>query len=375
MQVPLLDLAAQHEPIRDEIMAKISEIMDSNRYIMGPEIEALEESVAEYSQCKRAIGVSSGSDALIVALMALGIGHGDEVITTTYSFFATAGAIARLGAVPVLVDIDPVSYNLDVSQIEDKINDKTKAIIPVHLYGQMADMTSIMDIANKYGLAVIEDAAQAIGSEDAQGRRAGSVGTCGCFSFFPSKNMGALGDGGMVVTNDEALADTIFQMRNHGMNPKYYHKIIGGNFRLDAIHAAVLRIKLRHLDSWSAGRQANAEEYYRLFEEAGLDQVKLPKAIYKDSGSAHYHIYNQFIIEVEDREALRSFLNESKIGNEVYYPLSFHQQECFAYLGYQEGDFPKAEHASNKTLALPIYPELTNDMQAYVVSKIAEFYA
>jgi dTDP-4-amino-4,6-dideoxygalactose transaminase len=306
-----------------------------------------------------------------MALMAEDIGPGDEVITTPYTFFATAGCIARVGATPVFVDILPDTFNIDPAQIEAKITKNTKALMPVHLYGQCADMDAILDIAACHGLAVIEDAAQAIGSEY-HGRRAGSMGRYGCFSFFPSKNLGAAGDGGMVVAQDAAIAEKLRMLRNHGMQPKYYHSILGGNFRFDTLQAAVVNVKFPHLDAWSAGRQANAARYRRLFGEAGLSQdglVGLPT-----EAPNRRHIYNQFVICVENRDALLEHLKKSDIGSEIYYPVPLHLQKCFAYCGYREGDFPVSEAAAKETLALPIYPELTDEQAAWVVEAIREFY-
>lgn len=367
--VPLLDLKAQYATIHDEVRAAIDRVAESQYFILGPEVKALEEEVAAYSQCRFGIGVSSGTDALLVALMAFDLQPGDEIITTPYTFFATAGCIARLGAKAVFVDIDPVTYNLDPAGIEAVITSRTRAILPVHLYGQMADMDPIMAVAERHGLPVIEDAAQAIGSEY-KGRRAGSIGHMGCFSFFPSKNLGGFGDGGMVVTNDPALADKLTLLRGHGAKPKYYHKVVGGNFRLDALQAAVLRVKLPHLDTWTAGRQQNAATYRRLFAAAGLDRViglpaELPNV---------RHIYNQFVIRCPDRDGLMAQLKQHNIGHEIYYPVPMHIQECFADLGYRQGDFPHSEAAANETLAIPIYPELSEAMQQSVVAAIAQFY-
>lgn len=367
--VPLLDLKAQYDPIRSEIQAAMEQVLESQYFILGPEVKALEEEVAAYSHCRHGIGVSSGTDALLVALMALDVQPGDEVITTPYTFFATAGCVARLGAKMVFVDIDPETYNIDAAAIEAKITEKTKSILPVHLYGQMADMQAIMAIADRHNIPVIEDAAQAIGSER-NGQRAGQRGALGCFSFFPSKNLGGFGDGGMVVTNDPNLADKVTLLRGHGAKPKYYHKVVGGNFRLDALQAAVLRVKLRHLDQWTAGRQQNAAIYRQLFQEMGLDSVVgLPVEV-PDSR----HIYNQFIIRCPDRDGLMAHLKENQIGCEIYYPVPMHTQECFADLGYSEGDFPHSEAAAAETLAIPIYPELTEPMQRRVVEVIAAFY-
>lgn len=378
MGVPLLDLKAHHEPLHQEIMAAMEQTFRSQAFILGPEVGKLEEQVAAYCHAKYGIGVTSGTDALLIALMALGVGPGDEVITTPYSFFATAGAVVRLGAKPVLVDIDPRTFNLDPGRIEKAMTQRTKAIIPVHLYGQSADMGPIMDVAHRRNLAVIEDAAQAIGTEYADGRRVGSIGTIGCFSFFPSKNLGCLGDGGMVVTNDPDLAERIRILRTHGSKPKYYHKLIGGNFRLDTIQAAVLNVKLKYLDQWTKRRQDNADRYEMLFQQSGLVQkgrVRLPEAVYRTSGVKHYHIYNQFVLRVERRNDLMAHLKQKGIGTEVYYPVPFHLQECFRYLGYQEGDFPESERAANETVAIPIYPELTPAQQAEVVEAFSLYYS
>ncbi|WP_447964789.1 DegT/DnrJ/EryC1/StrS family aminotransferase [Nitrospira sp. Ecomares 2.1] len=377
MNVPLLDLHAHHQPIRKEMLCAIEGVLEKGDFILGGEVKTLEARIAEYSQARFGIGVSSGTDALLVSLMALGIGPGDEVITTPLSFFATAGVISRVGAKPVFVDIDPVTYNLDPHNIAKAVTSKTRAIIPVHLYGQCADMGPILNVAKEYGLAVIEDAAQAIGAEYRDGRRAGSMGNLGCLSFFPSKNLGAVGDGGMVVTNDENLADQVRLLRTHGGRPKYYHKVIGGNFRLDTIQASVLNVKLAYLDRWTALRQQHAEQYERLFLESGLIEkagLRLPVAVYRESNVKHFHIYNQFVIGLPNREALRTFMKDKGIGTEVYYPVPFHLQECYQSLGYCEGDFPEAELASRDLLAIPAYPELTSQQQQYVVNVIQDFF-
>ena len=367
--VPLLDLKPQYEALREEIQTAIQRVVESQRFINGPEVTALEEEVADYCGADHCVGVSSGSDALLVALMALNIGPGDEVITTPYTFFATVGAIRRVGATPVFADIDPVTYNIDPEHIAQCITSRTRAVIPVHLYGQCADMEPILALAEEHNFVVIEDAAQAIGSEY-RGQRAGAMGTIGCFSFFPSKNLGAFGDGGAVTTNHPQLAQRIRILRNHGANPKYYHQFVGGNFRLDAIQAAVLRVKLRHLDAWTAGRQQNAAYYNNAFDALNLpaDVLSTP-AVVQDR-----HIFNQYVLRVNNRDALKDHLTRNGIGCEIYYPLSLHMQECFAELGYQAGDFPHSEQAAAETLAIPIYPELTDDQKQRVVQGIGEFY-
>lgn len=398
MKVPLLDLKIQYQSLKKELDEAVLRTAESQYFILGPEVKKFEEETAEFLGVKKAIGVSSGTDALLIALMAIDIQPGDEVIVPTYSFFATAGVVSRMNAVPVLVDIDPVTFNIDPSKIEEKITPKTKAIIPVHLYGQSADMDAIMQIARKHNLKVIEDGAQAISTQYKDGKCVGAIGDIGCYSYFPSKNLGGYGDGGMVVTMDEELGHKLEILRMHGSEPKYYHKIIGGNFRLDALQAAVLRVKLPHLDSWSAGRRENAELYTKLFVEAGLaeeegkinfdanNKVLLPKAIYKDvklngdkesqnqeSGIKNYHIYNQYIIRVENRDKLREFLLSQEIVTEIYYPVAFHNQECFQDLPSVKDNYPNSDFATEYSLALPIYPELTNEQIEYVVEKIKEF--
>ncbi|MFZ1080458.1 MAG: DegT/DnrJ/EryC1/StrS family aminotransferase [Candidatus Kryptoniota bacterium] len=385
MRVPLLDLKAQYASIKDEIAGALTRVAESQYFILGPEVEAFEKSLASYLGCKHAIGVSSGTDALLIALMAIDIKPGDEVILPTFSFFATAGVVARMNAVPVLTDIDPVTFNMDPDDIEKRITRKTKAIIPVHLYGQSADMDPIMAIAKRHSLKVIEDAAQAIGAQNKDGRKAGTIGDIGCYSFFPSKNLGGFGDSGLVVTNDDELGERLRIMRVHGGKPKYYHKVIGGNFRLDAIQAAVLNVKLPHLEAWSEKRRQNASMYTKWFIEAGLaeregntsfdpkNKVLLPKAVYKDSGHKNYHIYNQYVIRVEKRDDLKKFLAVNDIGTEIYYPVPFHRQECFAYLKCKDSDYPHSNFAASHSLALPIYPELAQDQIKYVVTSIDEF--
>lgn len=363
--VPLLDLQAQYRPLRDEILAAMTRVADSQRFIMGPEITALETELAALLHVEHAISVSSGTDALLLALMALGVGAGDEVITPTYSFFATAGCVSRLGARPVLVDIDPETFNVDPAAIEQALTPRTKAIVPVHLFGLSADMDPIVAIAERAGVPIVEDAAQAIGSTY-KSRLVGGIGAFGCFSFFPSKNLGAFGDAGLVTTNDATLAARARLLRTHGMEPRYYHQLIGANFRMDALQAAILRVKAPHLHAWTEGRRANAARYRTLFRDAGLDSlIALPS-----EPADRRHIFNQFVIRTPERDALKRHLDEQGIGNEIYYPVPFHLQPCFADLGYRAGDFPHAERAANETLAIPIYGELTVEQQERVVSAI-----
>lgn len=366
MKVPLLDLKAQYATIKDEVMAGIGEVLESQQCIGGPKVTELEQKVAAASGCKYAVGASSGTDAILNSLMSLDIGPGDEVISTPFTFFATTGCIARTGAKPVFVDIDPKTYNIDPALIEAAVTEKTKAIVPVHLYGQMADMDPIMAIAKKHNLAVIEDAAQSITSEY-KGKKAGSIGTCGCFSFFPSKNLGGVGDGGMIVTNDEQLYNRLVIMRNHGSQPKYYHSFVGGNFRLDPIQAVALLVKLPHLDDWSEGRRKNAAYYNKKF--AGT-VVQTP-FISDDCVT----IYNQYCIRVPRRDEVVAHLQKNNIGCEIYYPVPMHLQKCFDYLGYKEGDMPESEKAASEIMALPVYPELTDEMKDCVVETILEFLA
>ena len=373
MKVPLLDLNAQLQTIEKEVKAAVNDVIDSTQYIMGPKVVELEEQIAEYAGAKYATGVSSGTDALLISLMALDVGPGDIVITTPFSFFATAGVIARLGATPAFVDIDPNTYNLSPAALrkwfdsETEKRNKVKAIIPVHLYGQCADMDPIIEIAGRYSIPVIEDAAQAIGARypsKTGTKKAGTLGTMGCFSFFPSKNLGGMGDGGMVVTNNATIDEKLKKLRNQGAKPKYYHALIGGNFRLDPIQAAILFVKLPYLDKWHAIRQENAAYYD---ENLNVKGIKKPVVAYK----REYHIYNQYVISVmEQRDELKKFLTENNIGTEIYYPVSFHEQECFRYLGYKYSDFLNSEYAATHTIALPIYPELTTKMQDYVVDKL-----
>ncbi len=370
MNVPLLDLKAQYAPIRDEIEPVIREVIESQYFINGPQVAACERDVAAYCGAAHAVGVSSGTDALLIALMNEGIGPGDEVVTTPYTFFATAGSIARVGARPVFVDIDPVTYNIDPARVEAAVTPRTKAIMPVHLYGQLADMDPICAIAARHSLVVIEDAAQAIGSAHG-GRRAGSIGAYGCFSFFPSKNLGCFGDGGMVTTQDPVRAEKLAVMRMHGMKPKYIHRFIGGNFRFDTLQAAVVQVKLRHLDAWTEGRRRNAARYDRLFREAGLVDHGLVRT---PAVTTDRHIFNQYVVRVPRRDALIEHLKKAQVGCEVYYPVPLHLQECFAHLGHNAGDFPESERAAAETLALPVYPELTDAQAAHVVQSIREFF-
>lgn len=387
MKVPLLDLKPQYKSLKKELDEALILVAESQYFILGPEVEKMEKLLNDYLGCKYSLGVSSGTDALLIALMGIDIKPDDEVIVPTFSFFATAGVVSRLNAVPILVDSDPVTFNIDPKEIEKKITSKTKAIIPVHLFGQSCEMDEIMTVARKYNLKVIEDAAQAIGVQYQDGRCVGTIGDVGCFSFFPSKNLGCFGDGGLVTTNDQNLAERLRIMRVHGGEPKYYHKVIGGNFRLDALQAAVISVKLPHLDSWSAKRRINAETYTKLFIKHGLSEsegkikfdnknkVLLPKPVYIEKAKhiKNYHIYNQYIIRIEKRDKLRKYLAEKEIGTEIYYPIPFHLQECFSYLGYKQGDFPLAEQAANTSIALPIYPELSIEQLSYVVDSIKEF--
>jgi len=368
-RVPLLDLRAQHERIKDEIQGALERVIQSQQFILGPEVEALEQELAAYCGCRFSVGVSSGTDALIASLMAIGVGPGDEVITTPFSFFATAGAVVRLGARVVFVDIDATDFNIDPRLIPSAVTRKTKAIIPVHLFGQCADMNRILDVGRQYGLAVIEDAAQAIGSEY-HGKRAGSMGVAGCFSFFPSKNLGGFGDGGIVTTNDEELADKLRIIRNQGSHPKYYHRVLGGNFRLDSIQAAVLRVKLKHLEEWTGRRRVNASYYSKRFLESGVGQerVTTPSIV------RERHVFNQYVIRASHRDTLRSFLSDNGVTTEIYYPLALHLQECISDGRYSAGDFPVSEKASAEVLALPIYPELTVEDKEYIIELIRDFY-
>ncbi len=386
MRVPLLDLKLQYAPLRGEIEQAIREVCDAQQFVLGPRVATLEERIATYSGTRFGLGVSSGTDALLLALMALGVGAGDAVVTSTFTFFATAGVVSRLGARPIFCDIDPRTFNLDPDALARLVEEecerdedglvhrasgtRVKALIPVHLYGQMAEMDRLMPIAQRAGIAVVEDAAQAIGAALPDGRRAGNVGTIGCFSFFPTKNLGAFGDGGLCVTNDEALEASMRILRVHGGSPKYYHAVIGGNFRLDELQAAVLLVKLRHLDEWSEARGRNAAHYDELFAAAGLEgAVTTPAAL-----PGYRHVFNQYVIRAARRDELRAYLQKEGIGTEIYYPVPLHAQQCFAGLGYAREDFPEAARAAAETLALPIYAELTAEQREYVVDRVARFY-
>jgi dTDP-4-amino-4,6-dideoxygalactose transaminase len=364
MSVPLLDLKAQYQTIRADVDAAVRSVFETQRFIGGPEITGLEEEVARYSQCAHAVGCASGTDALLLALWALGVGPGDEVITTAYSFFASAGVVTNNGATPVFVDIDPRTFNLDPLALEAAFTPRTKAVIAVSLYGQCCDVPAIKAVCDRHQVYLIEDAAQSIGSEW-EGRRSGSMTDFGCFSFFPSKNLGGAGDGGMVVTQDADLAERVRLLREHGSKPKYFHSIVGTNSRLDALQAAVLRVKLRHLDRWSEGRARNAELYNRLFEGS--------RAVRPWHDPRARHIYNQYVLRVPRRDALRAHLDARGIGNEVYYPVPLHLQQCFANLGYKEGSMPHAEQAAKETIALPVYPELGEEQIRYVAAAVREF--
>jgi len=365
--VPFVDLRAQFEPMREEVLAAIARVCDAQQFILGPEVEALEREMTAAIGVRHAIGVSSGTDALLAALMALGVGAGDEVVTTAYSFFATAGSIARLGARPIFVDVEPDTLNIDVEGVRRAITGRTRGIMPVHLFGQPADMAPLVTLAAGAGIPIVEDAAQAIGAAY-RGRQAGTFGALGCFSFFPTKNLGAFGDAGLVVTGDDAAAEHVRRLRNHGAEQQYYHRVVGGNFRLDAIQAAVLRIKSRRLPQWTEARRRNAARYRDLFAAAGLaGRVALPA-----ERADRTHIYNQFVVRVPDRDRVREALRARGIGTAVYYPVPLHQQECFASLSHRPGDFPHAEAAARDSLALPIFPELTAEQQTQVVDALGE---
>ena len=369
MNVPLLDLKAQYRTIKSEVLAAMEAVCDEQGFVLGPRVAAFERATAQYIGSHYAIGCASGSDALLLSLMALGVKAGDEVITVPFTFFATAGAISRLGAKPVFVDIQPDTFNINANQIEKAITPRTKAIIPVHLFGQCADMAPIKEIANRRKIGMIEDACQAIGAAQ-KGKRAGVLGDVGCFSFFPTKNLGGFGDGGLITTDDQALADALAMLRVHGSRVRYLHEAVGINSRLDALQAAVLQIKLKYLDEWTEGRRRNAERYQQLFDQAKLaEHVTLPH-----TDSENFHVYNQYTVRVKQRDELRAYLKEKGVGSEVYYPLPMHLQNCYQYLGYRKGSFPVSEQAAEEVLSLPIYAELSQEHQAYVVQMIGEYY-
>ncbi|MFQ5806406.1 MAG: DegT/DnrJ/EryC1/StrS family aminotransferase [Phycisphaerae bacterium] len=384
--VPALNLAGNFAQVRDAVLAEIAQICDSGSYVLGPKVAAFEEALAAYCGSKHALGVSSGTDALLVALMALGIGGGHEVIVPTFTFFATAGCVARVGARPVFCDIDPQTYNLDVGQVEEKLTMQTKAVIPVHLYGQLADLRPLLSTVNRYGIAVIEDAAQAIGAKESgpDGKMAGALGTIGCLSFYPTKNLGAIGDAGALLANDARLHEKATKLRLHGETTCYHHAYVGGNFRIDALQAAILTIKLKHLDRWNGERRKRAARYGELFEQAGLvpEHVRLPRSgapALAQHGAGRgegppNHVYHQYVIRAQRRDELFEHLRARKIGAGIYYPVPLHLQECFAHLGHKPGDFPHAERAAAEVLGLPIYPELTDAQQEAVVKAVAAFY-
>lgn len=395
MRVPLLDLSQQYAALAEPIRAQIEEVLSTQNFILGPKVEAFETAVGQYCGSPHAIGVSSGTDALLAVFMAMGLGPGDAVITSDYSFFATGGCVARVGATPVFIDIDPVTYNISATALERYLTEscrrendgslrspkgeKVRAIVPVHLFGLCCDMSSILEIAGRFRLPVIEDAAQALGAEypfPQMAAKAGTMGAAGTFSFYPSKNLGAAGDAGMVVCQDEALAHRIRHCRQHGMEPRYYHHFVGGNFRLDEIQAAILGVKLPHLDVWSAARRQVADNYREEFVRLNLTNlITLPAEPFRDKGLTNHHIYHQYVVRSARRDALQAHLTRKEIGTAIYYPLALHEQECFRYLGYLAGDFPVAERAAHETLALPMYPELSRDAQRYIAEAIAEFFA
>jgi dTDP-4-amino-4,6-dideoxygalactose transaminase len=368
MKVPMLDLSEQYQGLRSEVLEVLDEVMSSSRFILGDNVKKLEQDVAKYSNVAHGIGCGNGSDAIHIALQALNVGPGDEVITTTFTFFATGGAIARAGATPVYVDIDPITFNIDPSKVEEAITERTKAIIPVHLYGQMADMEKLAEIAKKHNLAIVEDAAQAIGAKQ-NGKSVGELGSAATYSFFPTKNLGAYGDGGMIVTNNDEVAETCRVIRVHGSKPKYYHHILGYNSRLDELQAAVLNVKFPHLDKWSELRREKARNYTELITEKLGDSVVTPVEL-----EGNYHVFHQYTIRVDKRDELQQFLKDQGVATMVYYPLPLHIQPVFKELGYKEGDLPIAEKAASEALSLPMFPELKIEQQEYVVAKIAEFF-
>jgi dTDP-4-amino-4,6-dideoxygalactose transaminase len=395
MRVPLLDLSEQYRVLGDSIREAINDVLTSSRFILGPKVEAFEKAMCLYCNTPRAVAVSSGTDALLAILMALGIGRGDAVITTPYTFFATAGCVARVGARPLFADIDPETYNIRPSSIQEciekncqpgaggtwktKSGEKVRAIVPVHLFGLCCEMDALVEIAERYRVVLIEDAAQAIGAEfpfTDRSAKAGTIGEVGLFSFYPSKNLGAAGDAGMVVCRDEKLAKKLRAFREHGMEPRYFHHVIGGNFRLDEMQAAILTVKLPYLEKWAAARRAAADFYGAELARAGLTQrITVPAEPYRDRGLTNHHVYHQYVIRAPMRDALREHLGKREIGTAIYYPLGLHEQKCFAYLGYRKGDSPETERAARETLALPIYPEISREAQRYVVSAIADFFS
>jgi dTDP-4-amino-4,6-dideoxygalactose transaminase len=372
MRVPLLDLKQQHEELREELREAVGRVLDLQQFILGEDVRRLEEELAAYTRARHAVGCGSGSDALLLALLVLDVGRDDEVVTTPFTFFATAGAIARTGARPVFADIEPRTYNVDPARVEEVLTERTRAVMPVHLYGQCAETEALVRACEARGLPVIEDAAQAIGADDEEGRRAGAIGAIGCFSFYPTKNLGAAGEAGLVTTNDDALAERLRRLRVHGSATEYHHEEVGFNSRLDTIQAAVLRVKLPHLDRWSDARRERAESYTRMLSEAGLEEFVTPP--YVVAGARH--IFHQYVIRVHDgrRDALLEHLKSNGVGTKIYYPVPLHLQPCFAYLGYKEGDFPESERAARETLALPMYPELTREQQEYVVETVQRFF-
>src|SRR5947209_1046398 len=373
MEVPLIDLKPQHSALREELRAAVERVFDSQQFILGEDVRLLESEVARYTRTEYAVGCASGSDALLLALLALDIGEGDEVVTTPFTFFATASAIARAGARPVFVDIEPRTYNINPAKVEAAITERTRAIVPVHLYGQCAEMDDILGVAERHKLAVVEDAAQAIGAED-RGRRAGSMGAVGCFSFYPTKNLGAVGEAGMLTTDDPALAERLRRLRVHGGATEYQHEELGFNSRLDTLQAAVLRVKLPHLDAWSQARRERADTYTRLLADAGLGELVTPPFV-RHEGRHIFHLYVIRVPARASRDALIEHLKQNGVGTKVYYPVPMHLQQCFAYLSYKEGDFPEAERAARETLALPMFPELTDEQQQYVVATVRRFFA
>ena len=394
MRVPLLDLSQQYRTLAEPIHEAIDAVLASQRFILGPKVNAFEKAISDYCNAPHAIGVSSGTDALLAILMALGIGRGDAVVTTPFAFFATAACITRVGAKPLFVDIDPSTYNISASALQEHLEkkcrtdskgelttpggEKIRAILPAHLFGLCCEMDAIREISERYHLDVIEDAAQAIGAEYQLGgkiAKAGTMGKAGVLSFYPSKNLGAAGDAGMIICSDDELARKLRILREHGMEPRYYHPVIGGNFRLDEMQAAILLVKLPHLDHWSAARRAAADFYGAEFVRSGLtEKIALPAEPYRDRRLTNHHIYHQYVIRAPRRDALRQHLTEREIETAIYYPLGLHQQKCFAHLGYGKGNFSEAERAARETLALPIYPEISREAQRYVVSSIAEFF-